>query len=222
MKENTGRLFEVVQDFSQSMLALETSFNEIRMTLLYQVMFNPTLFDFCLSRLENQLRSQLHCVTHAIQAAMHQRFVIHYLNLAELVTLFQQLAKKAEEAGCDLLIQYHLDLFQVETSLLFNGRDSHVLIHVPMVPKCTLLRLFWLHPFPLPMFDTHHLMLDAHYNILAISSTKTRYNIQLSSTNLLSCHHINQIFMCDSFGVMSKRFNDTCLGALYMQKFGIV
>jgi hypothetical protein len=25
--------------------------------------------------------------------------------------------------------------------------------------------------------------------------------------------------MCDSFGVMSKRFDDTCLGALYMQKF---
>jgi len=28
--------------------------------------------------------------------------------------------------------------------------------------------------------------------------------------------------MCDSFGVMSKRFNNTCLGALYMQKFDLV
>jgi hypothetical protein len=28
--------------------------------------------------------------------------------------------------------------------------------------------------------------------------------------------------MCDSFGVMSKRFNATCLGALYMQKFELV
>jgi hypothetical protein len=25
--------------------------------------------------------------------------------------------------------------------------------------------------------------------------------------------------MCDSFGVMSKQFDDTCLGALYMHKF---
>jgi hypothetical protein len=59
VKENTGRLFEVVQDFSQNMATLETSFNEIRTTLLYQVMFNPTLFDSRLSRLENQLRGWL-------------------------------------------------------------------------------------------------------------------------------------------------------------------
>jgi hypothetical protein len=56
-------------------------------------------------------------------------------------------------------------------------------------------------------------------DVLAISSTDTRYNIQLSSTDLLSCHRVSQIFMCDSFEVMSKRFDDTCLGALYMQKF---
>jgi hypothetical protein len=72
VKENTGRLFEVVQDFSQSMIALETGFNEIRRTLLYQVMFSPTLFDSHLSRLKNQLRSCLHPFTHAIQAAMQQ------------------------------------------------------------------------------------------------------------------------------------------------------
>jgi hypothetical protein len=115
VKENTGQLFEVVQDFSKNMLALETGFNEIRTTLLYQVMFNPTLFDSHLSRLENQLCSRLNQVTHAIQAAMHQRFPIDYLNPAELIILFLQLSKKAEEARCNLLIQYHSDLFQVET-----------------------------------------------------------------------------------------------------------
>ncbi len=65
-------------------------------------------------------------------------------------------------------------------------------------------------------------MIDPENDILAISSTETRYNIQLSSTDLLSCHWMNQVFMCDSFGVMSKRFNDTCLGALYMQRFELV
>jgi hypothetical protein len=109
VRENTGRLFEVVQDFSQNMIALETGFNEIRTTLLYQVMFNPTLFDSRLSRLENQLQGRLRRVTHAIQAAMHQRFAIDYLNPAELVKLFEQLARRADEAGCELLIQYHSD-----------------------------------------------------------------------------------------------------------------
>jgi hypothetical protein len=72
------------------------------------------------------------------------------------------------------------------------------------------------------MFDTHHLMLDVKNDMLGISSTDTKYNIQLSSAGLTSCHRINQVFMCNSFGVMSRQFNDTCLGALYMQKFGVI
>jgi hypothetical protein len=88
-----------------------------------------------------------------------------------------------------------------------------------MTPKVSLLRLFWLHPFPLPMFETHHLLPNVKDDVLAILSTDTRYNTQLSSTDLLSCHRVNQIFMCENFGVMSKDFTNTCLGALYMQEF---
>ncbi len=97
-----------------------------------------------------------------------------------------------------------------------------MLIYVPMTPKNSLLRLFRLYPFPLPLFETHHLLPDVRNDILAISSTDTRYNAQLSSTDLLSCHRVNQIFMCDSFGVMSWSFNNTCLGSLYMQQFEAV
>ena len=120
-KDNVGRLFEVVQDYGKNMLAIETGFNELRTTLFYQVMFNPTLFDTRLSRLENQLRSRISQVTHAIQAAMHQRFAIDYLNPKELQALYRRLEAKAREARCDLLIKYHSDLFQVESSLLFDG-----------------------------------------------------------------------------------------------------
>ncbi len=126
VKDNVGRLFEVVQDYSKNMLAIETGFNELRTTFFYQVMLNPTLFDTRLTRLENQLRSRLSRVTHTMQAAMHQRFAIDYLNLAELQTLFRRLEAKANEAGCDLLIKYHSGLFQVESSLLFDGHDGHI------------------------------------------------------------------------------------------------
>jgi len=73
LKENTGWLFEVVQDFSKNMKSIETGFNELRTTLFYQVMFNPTLFDSRLTRIENQLRNRLRRVTHAIQAAIEVR-----------------------------------------------------------------------------------------------------------------------------------------------------
>jgi len=142
-----------------------------------------------------------------------------YLNPIELVTLFNKLQKRADEARCELLINYYSDLFQVEASLLFDGLDGHILIHVPMTLKDSLLRLFRLHPFLLPLFDSHHLMPNMKQDVIGISSTDDKYNIQLSTTDLLSCHQVNQVFMCDTLGVMSKVFNDTCLGALYMQKF---
>ncbi len=218
-KKATRRLFEVVQDFSQNFVGLQNSFNELRSLLFSLVLANPTLLDARLSRIENQLRDRLRRVTHAIQSAVHQRFAVDYLNPAEMAELFKKLEERANEAGCELLIQYHSDLFQIETSLLYDGQDAHLLLHVPMTPKNSLLRLFWLHPFPLPMFETHHLLPNVKDNVLAISSTDTRFNVQLSSTDLMSCHRVNQIFMCDSFGVMSKRFNNRCLGALYMQQF---
>lgn len=84
VKDNIGRLFEVIQDFSKNMQAIETGFNELRTTLFYHVKFNPTLFDTRLTHLENQLRNKLNRVTHVIQAAMHMHFAIDYLNPAEL------------------------------------------------------------------------------------------------------------------------------------------
>ncbi len=180
---------------------------------------NPTFLDARLSWIENQLQDRLRGVTHTIQAAIHQRFAVNYLNPAEMAELFRKLEERTDEAGCELLVQFHSDLFQIETSLLYNGRDRHLLIHVPMMPKNSLLRLLWLHPFPLLMFETHLMLPDVKDDVLAISSTNTRYSVQLSSTDLLSCHQVNQIFMCDSFGVMSRQFNNTCLGALYMQQF---
>jgi hypothetical protein len=132
---------------------------------------------------------------------------------SEMTTLFKKLEECADKARCDLLIQYHSDLFQIETSLLYDSKEGYILIHVPMMPKNSLLRLFWLHPFLLPLYEMHHLIMYVQSDILAISSTDTHYSVQLSSTDMLSCHWVNQIFMCDSFGVMYRNFN-TCPGVL--------
>jgi hypothetical protein len=45
------------------------------------------------------------------------------------------------------------------------------------------------------MFDTHHLMLDVKNDILRISTTDIKYNMQLSSMDLLSCHRISQVLI---------------------------
>ena len=191
----------------------------MRTTLITMIAGNPALADARMTRIENQLRHRIMRTTHAVQSAILGRLAIDYIDTNKVREIFDTIKDKAQELGCDLLIQFHTDLFQVEASLLFDGKDAHILVHVPMAPQDGQMRLFRLHPFPLPLLEDKYLIPEVKNDVLAISSSSSKLNIQLAAVELLSCHRMNQFFMCDNFGVMSKRLNDTCLGALYFSKF---
>jgi hypothetical protein len=219
VKDNVKRLFEVVQRYDKELADISAAIREISTALLIMAVADPSYFDARLTRIENQLRDRLRMATHALQTAQHRRLAIDYLSPRQVRSLYARLVARAAEFGCELVIQQHSDLFQIEVSLLFDGSDAHILIHVPMVPRQSLLRLFKLHPFPLPFFDDHFLIPDVQNDVLAVSSTDQRLSTHLSSVDLLGCHRMNQVFMCDRFGVLSKQFNSTCLGALFNQDF---
>lgn len=219
VQENSKRLFEVVSSHEQEFAALNGAIRNLATQMTTILMSNPTLLDARLSRIEAQIRNRLRMATHAIQAGQHRRLAVDYLTSGQIRQLFSSLQLRAAEFSCELLIAHHSDLFQIEVSLLFDGLDMHLLLHVPMVPHNSLLRLFKLHPFPLPFFTDHFLMPDVQNDILAVSSNDHRFSIQLSSVDLLGCHRMNQVFMCSKFGVLSRQFNQTCLGALFNQDF---
>jgi len=102
-------------------------------------------------------------------------------------------------------------------SYLHNGYDVHLILHIPMAPLDSLLRLFQLCPFPLPFMETHMLMPAPTNQILAILANTNRLSIELSAVHLLCCHHINQVYLCERNGVLKRNLNDTCLSSLYMQ-----
>ena len=58
--------------------------------------------------------------------AVHGRLAVDFLNPEHLNALLFKIKKRASELGCDLLVEYHTDLFQVEATLLFDVRDAHV------------------------------------------------------------------------------------------------
>ena len=219
VKDNVRRLFEVLQRFDKEFEEIGAAIRDISTQLLLMSVASPAFFDARLTRIENQIRHRLRMATHALQTAQHRRLAIDYLSPQQIRTLFSKLKDRASEFGCELLLQHHSDLFQIEVSLLFDGRDAHLLVHVPMVPINSLLRLFKLHPFPLPFFDDHFLIPDVQHDVLAVSSNDHRLSTHLSSVDLLGCHRVNQIFMCDRFGVLSRQFNNTCLGSLFIQDF---
>jgi len=219
VRSNTQRLFRIAQDLTIGLQQVDTAMEMMRTTLIVLVASNPAIADARMTRIENQLRHRVQAAIHAIQSAIHGRLSIDYLDPRSIAKLFRQVKERATALGCDLLLEYHTDLFSIETSLLFDGRDGHLILHLPMAPKEGQLRLFRLHPFPLPLFDDRYLIPDVKNDVIAISSTDSRLNVQLAAVELLSCHRMSQLFLCDNFGVLSRRFNQTCLGALYFSMF---
>jgi hypothetical protein len=57
---------------------------------------------------------------------------------------------------------------------------------------------------------------------LAISSGFKRYYAQFSATDLLGCHVIKNIYLCERHGVLNLDLNTTCLDSLYTQDFNAV
>jgi hypothetical protein len=84
-----------------------------------------------------------------------------------------------------------------------------------MAPANSILRLFQLHPFPLPFTKSHFLMPDPANQIIDVD----RLSVEMSVANLMSCHRINSAYLCERHGVMRRELNSTCLGSLYIQDF---
>jgi len=165
----------------------------------------------------DQLRANIQKLIRALQAAHHRRLSIDLLPSATLKKLFDAAARKARSHHHQLLLRHPSDLLQIETSYVHDGSEVHLILHIPMAPSDSLMRLFQLRPFPLPFSDTHMLMPNPDNQILAISANADRFSIEMSAVHLLGCHRVNQVYMCERSGVLNRYLNDTCLGSLYMQ-----
>ncbi len=91
-----------------------------------------------------------------------------------------------------------------------------------MVPNDSLLWLYKLHPLPLCLSGSHVLIPSVREDILTISSRFKRYSAQFSATDLLGCHVVNNIYLCERHGVLYTNLNSNFLGSLYMQDFDAV
>ncbi len=104
---------------------------------------------------------------------------------------------------------------------MFDGRIISLLIHVPIAPPDAFMRLYRLHPFPLPFDNGTLLTHNVKNEILAISNSNHRYTLQMSTVDLLGCHRLGKLHLCERNGLLNKYPEDTCLGSLYHQKFDI-
>ena len=164
-----------------------------------------------------KLRGSLEVAVHTIQQAQHRRLAIDFLSPDNLHKLFEDLTNVAKDKGFVLLTQRPSDLLQIETSYVFDGNDMMLLLHVPMTPQDSLLRLFRLRPFPIPISDTLALLPKVPTSILALSKGKHRQMTTIEHSDLLGCHQIGNVYTCDRHGALRKDVKSHCLGALFEQ-----
>jgi hypothetical protein len=208
-------LVEVVELQEQAISTITAEIQDLTAVLHLTILQNPGYTTTRFSWIENHLKHCIEVAVHTIQQAQHRRLAVDFLSA-------EQLVQQAEQNGCQLVVCHRSDLFQLKTSYFFNGADVHLLLHVPMVPKDSLLRLLKLHPFPLPLSGSYVLVPAVREDILTISSGFKRYSAQFSATDLLGCHVINNIYLCEHHGVLNSDLNTTCLGSLYTQDFEAV
>jgi len=217
--DSHNQLIEVVQDNTKQIEEIRKDQLELVGYLIHATVWDPAVIGAELMALEEELRDRIEVAIHAIQMAQLRRLSVDLIPTGQLISLYNKISKQAELIGHTLLTNAPSDLYQLEISYFYDGINVHLLIHVPSVAKDSLLRLLKLHPFPLPVNSNFSVIPSVKNDILAISSGFDRYSAQISAIDLLSCHSVNNIYLCEKSGVLSKNLNGTCMGALYIQNF---
>jgi hypothetical protein len=177
-----------------------------------------------IGRLRTQLQvltNRIHQMESAVQQAQHHRLAVDYLSGRQLLNLFHQVQQQAKRFGYQPIVERPSDLFQLDVSYTFDGKIISLLLHVPIAPPDAFMRLYKLHPFPLPFDNGTLLTHNVKNEILAISNSNHRFTIQMSTVDLLGCHRLGRTYLCERNGLLNKYPEDTCLGSLYHQKFDL-
>ena len=216
-KDAHNRLVEVVQVNSNKINEQQKEIQQIIKAVNTTLALDISNIAAEMIDVENLIWKRIDQATHIIQVAQNHRLAIDALPANSLKTLFNKVDKQARLMEHKLIINKPSDLFQLELTYFYNGKQMQMLLHVPAVPKDSTLRLLKLHPFPLPLNKNYSVIPMVQDDLLGLSAGFNRYSVQLSSVDLIGCHAVNNIYLCERHGVLGKNLNNSCLGALYLQ-----
>jgi hypothetical protein len=89
-----------------------------------------------------QLCFHLQQVIRNVHAAHLHHLSVNLLKSTHLHDLLEAASVKAQFSCCHLLLTHPSDLFQIEASYFYNGNDVFLILHIPMAPAKSILRLF--------------------------------------------------------------------------------
>jgi len=215
--ETQNRVMEVVEDHQQQINDLNHEMAELKLRFRLFDAINMPLIQAQLNDGLEMIKANLEQATHAIQQAHHHRLSIDYFDPETLKYVYDTVTFQAAESKYLLLTRFPSDLFQLELSYLFDGINVVLFLHIPMVPQDSLLTLYRLRPFPIPFSPTMALLPKPTSSLLALSSSVPRAMTHIDHADLIDCHSVNQVYLCERHGVLKSHIKSSCLGALFEQ-----
>jgi len=210
---------QTLSEFSKDMVEIQ---DEVHGFILKDIADNAFDSGVLLSRLRIQytdFQDKVNRMFSVLQEVQHRRLATDYLDDVTLKQIYSQAKSRARSVNHYVVIRQPSDLFQVEASYTYDGKRASLILHIPIAPPESVMRLYRLHPFPLPFTNNTFLLPDVRDDLLAISNSNHRFTMQLSSIDLLGCNNMGRTYLCERNGLLYKYPEDTCLGALYHQRY---
>jgi hypothetical protein len=210
------KLIEVVNNQDQLIQRISQTIERYNTLFDYLVVLNPANLETAHRSPGNRVKAEIDQIQNVLQIAQWRRLVLDFLSTNQLQNLFTTLKRAAQNTNYDLLITKPSDLLQLELSYFFTIGTIIILL----VPAGSLLRLIKLHPFPLPISGNYSIVPDVDNQILALSTSEIRMSAQFPAPNSLTVTK-SVMFTSDKTGILDKKLDQSCLGALYNQQFDI-
>jgi hypothetical protein len=215
--QKQNKVIEVLEDHQEQLASLQREMAELQAQAhIFEITKLPSL-QASLNRGLATIKAAFNQCVHAVQQAHHHRLAVDYFDPTTLGDIYETIIYQSREAKYRLLTRYPSDLFQLEVSYMFDGLDVILFLHVPMVPEDSLLTLYRLKPFPIPFSETMALLPRPSTALLALSNRIPRSITRIEHADLIDCHQVNQVYLCERHGVMENNIKSSCLGALFEQ-----
>jgi hypothetical protein len=117
------------------------------------------------------------------------------------------------------LIHHTSDLYQLETSFLYNPENMtfSTILHIPLVQLENLLDMYQYIPLPLNThFSSEHSLVPSidHRNIIAVG--KGNIYKELAPVDLVSCMKLGAYHFCHGSTILQTDTSSSCLSSIYM------
>jgi hypothetical protein len=214
----TQNLIDITSKHTQQINEHTNLITDLTLYLNVLTVQNPAITLQDVYTMERNITRALEIARNTFQTAQFRRLSIDFLTAEHLQIVFKTIQTRAAEAQATLIPERASDLFQLEMSYIFNGEQAIFILHVPTIPHGALLRLLRFHSFPLVYQDTAFLPKPEN-DVIALSSDFGELSLELNYADLMDCQHNNRFYVCEKHGILKRRFDSTCLGALHHQNW---